>query len=173
MANGVFTKVEDVVVSVSDPLSWLKPYRPRKGSHSANAARRLARTRPSLSAMRIVRDFVACDHRLRLASRSHFAVAVGRRRARHIASAPKALAAARAEWTKLGSPVASQYCCCARAARSPDAAKANATTHCVVREIRAKADVDRAPVSPVHCRPRGGNAGGRHGVPSGPSFKAV
>jgi DNA invertase Pin-like site-specific DNA recombinase len=80
-------------------------------------------------------DFVACDQPFASRLTLHILAAVAEDEARRISERTKAaLAAARARGRKLGSPVASQT---VAAARSAYAAKANATTHCVVREIRA------------------------------------
>ena len=113
----------------------------RKGKATLLIAKldRLARNMAFIAAMMDSGvDFVACDQPFASRLTLHILAAVAEDEARRISERTKAaLAAARARGRKLGSPVASQTVAAARAARSAYAAKANATTHCVVREIRA------------------------------------
>jgi len=83
-------------------------------------------------------DFVACDQPFASRLTLHILAAVAEDEARRISERTKAaLQAAKARGTKLGSPIARQTVEKARAAKSAYAAKANATTQAVIREIKA------------------------------------
>jgi DNA invertase Pin-like site-specific DNA recombinase len=83
-------------------------------------------------------DFVACDQPFASRLTLHILAAVAEDEARRISERTKAaLEAARRRGRKLGSPIASRTIGAARAARSAYAAKANANSLAVVREIQA------------------------------------
>ncbi len=82
-------------------------------------------------------DFLACDQPFASRLTLHILAAVAEDEARRISERTKAaLHAAKARGRKLGSPIAAQTVAKARAARSTYAAKANATTLAVIREIQ-------------------------------------
>ena len=113
----------------------------RKGRATLLIAKldRLARNVAFITAMMDAGvDFVACDQPFASRLTLHILAAVAEDEARRISERTKAaLQAAKARGTRFGSPVAAQMVAQARAAKSAYAAKSNATTRAVVREIRA------------------------------------
>jgi DNA invertase Pin-like site-specific DNA recombinase len=83
-------------------------------------------------------EFLACDQPFASRLTLHILAAVAEDEARRISERTKAaLQAARARGRKLGSPIAAKTVAKARAARSAYAARANATTLTVIREIQS------------------------------------
>jgi DNA invertase Pin-like site-specific DNA recombinase len=82
-------------------------------------------------------DFLACDQPFASRLTLHILAAVAEDEARRISERTRAaLRAAKARGRKLGSPIAAKTIAKARAARSAYAAKANATTLAVIREVQ-------------------------------------
>jgi DNA invertase Pin-like site-specific DNA recombinase len=83
-------------------------------------------------------EFLACDQPFASRLTLHILAAVAEDEARRISERTKAaLLAAKLQGRTLGSPVAAQTVAKARAMRSASAAKANATTLAVIREVQS------------------------------------